>query len=702
MTLSGAAPAGQPEEASRRLTTAWFAFAVAALGVSTLFALLLIASRTPGVGALFPSHNFFYSALVLHVDLSAIVWVLAAGSALLALASPSRAMWTGWFALALGIAGAILMALGPLPGSVEVLKSNYVPVLRSWPFLTGLGLFGGAAAIMALRTIVLLQPWQAEAGERPAMLAVYGAAWGVLLAAVTAGWGLVLIPDIFQPATYFEHLFWGTGHILQLANMLFMLAAWLWLADAPARGTLPGIQTSSGPGAAWGLAVPAHRHWSRVVLFLGLLPLLAVPVLLFAYPPASAEFRTGFTELMRWGSWLAAVPLGLILLWGLRRNTGMSPGLHTGSSTGLRTGLQLSILLFFFGIAIGTFIRADNVMVPAHYHGTIGAVTLALMAVCLQQLPRLGFPPVHAALARWQLWLYGGGTLTMALSLAVSGWMGVARKLPGDVQALADSGTLANTGRTIAMSFAGIGGALAVTGSILFVAGILVALGKKEPQGAEETGRTLPASGRAANRRLFAGLAVAGLSVALGSLFAVLQDTVKKPPAITQLPPHSDPAGHMAAAGKQEIDLRFQQAVTMLHAKKYEYAVTALERILKIQPDMPEAHVNMGYALLGLKQYKAAYDSFDSATVLRPMQANAYYGMAEALYELGDLEGAMGAMRSYIHLSAPDDPYVRRARAALWEWEATLNERKAAASKKGKPVLSHAEGTASPAKSKLP
>ncbi|TAN78789.1 MAG: hypothetical protein EPN14_06330, partial [Gallionella sp.] len=305
MTLSGNISAGLPE-ASRRLAAAWFAFAVAALGVSTLYALLLIASRTPGVGALLPGHDFFYSALALHVDLSVIVWVLAAGSALLALASPPRAAWVGWLALALGVGGAILMALGPLPGQVEVLKSNYVPVLRSWPFLAGLGMFGAAAASMALRTVALLRPWKAEAGERPAMLAVYGAAWGVLLAALAAGWGFVLIPGILEPAAYFEMLFWGPGHILQLANMLFMLAAWLWLANAPARGTPPDTRTSSGLGAAWGLAAPAGRYGSRVVLFLGVFPLLAVPALLFAYPPASAEFKTGFTELMRWGSWLAA------------------------------------------------------------------------------------------------------------------------------------------------------------------------------------------------------------------------------------------------------------------------------------------------------------------------------------------------------------------------------------------------------------
>lgn len=656
MTPAGNVSVGLSETA-RRLAAAWFAFAVAALGVSTLFALLLIVSRTPGVGTLLPGHDFFYSALVLHVNLSVIVWVLAAGSALLALAAPPRALWVGWLALMLGITGAILMAMGPLPGSVEVLKSNYVPVLHSWQFLTGLVIFAIAAALMALRTIIWLRPWKAVAGERPAMIAAYGAAWGVLLAAVAAAWGVALIPGILQPIAYFEQLFWGPGHTLQMANMLFMLFAWLWLASG------------------WGLVGTASRQWSRIVLFLGLIPLLGVPVLLFAYPPASADFKIGFTELMRWGSWLAAVPLGVSILWRLRRHSEMPPS--------LRAGLQFSILLFFFGIVIGAFIHADNVMVPAHYHGTVGAVTLAMMTVCLQQLPRLGFSPVSASLARWQLRLYGGGTLTMALSLAVSGYLGVARKLPGDVQALTDSGVLASPARTIAMSFAGLGGAMAVTGSVLFVIGVLAALGKKQTQKAGDNGRAVPSSGYATNRRFFAGLVTVGIAVALGSLFAVLQDSGRKPLASAQppatIPPHSDPEGHVAYAEKQEMDLRFKQAVTMLHAKQYEYAVTALEQVLKIRPDMPEAHVNMGYALLGLKQYKMAFEHFDRATVLRPMQANAYFGMAESLFEMGDIEGAMGAMRSYVHLVPANDPYVIRANSALWEWEEILRKRRAAA-----------------------
>lgn len=121
-----------------------------------------------------------------------------------------------------------------------------------------------------------------------------------------------------------------------------------------------------------------------------------------------------------------------------------------------------------------------------------------------------------------------------------------------------------------------------------------------------------------------------------------------------------------------ELEVRFQQAVYMLHAGHYDDAVTALHRVMELSPRMPEAYVNMGFALYGLKRYKAARDFFDAATDIRPYQGNAYWGIAISLEKLGDLKGALGAMRTYIHLAPPNDPYVTRARSALWEWETTL------------------------------
>lgn len=128
------------------------------------------------------------------------------------------------------------------------------------------------------------------------------------------------------------------------------------------------------------------------------------------------------------------------------------------------------------------------------------------------------------------------------------------------------------------------------------------------------------------------------------------------------LDPQQDPEGHGLQAREAEIRNRFNQAVTMLHARQYEYAITALERVLKLSPDMPEAHVNMGYALLGLEQYEYAEKFFSRASLLKSEQVNAYYGWALALEGMEELEGALGAIETYLHLAERDDPYRAKAK----------------------------------------
>lgn len=135
-------------------------------------------------------------------------------------------------------------------------------------------------------------------------------------------------------------------------------------------------------------------------------------------------------------------------------------------------------------------------------------------------------------------------------------------------------------------------------------------------------------------------------------------------------------AGHAQEKGAAEIDQRFKQGVAMLHAKRYEDAITAFHRLLALAPQMPEAHVNMGFALLGLQRYAAARDFFQSAIELRKEQYNAYYGLAEALEGLKEMPGALGAMRTYLHLAPADDAFRSRASAAIWEWEEQRDKEK--------------------------
>lgn len=135
---------------------------------------------------------------------------------------------------------------------------------------------------------------------------------------------------------------------------------------------------------------------------------------------------------------------------------------------------------------------------------------------------------------------------------------------------------------------------------------------------------------------------------------------------------------HARVKAKEEIQRRFNEGVIMLHAKQYEHALTAFYRVLELDPKMPEAHVNIGFALLGLGQAKAAADFFDTATVLRPNQLNAYYGLGEALGLLGDKLAALQSMETYLHLSAQNDPHRLKAEAAVWELRAALEDEKKA------------------------
>lgn len=151
--------------------------------------------------------------------------------------------------------------------------------------------------------------------------------------------------------------------------------------------------------------------------------------------------------------------------------------------------------------------------------------------------------------------------------------------------------------------------------------------------------------------------------------------------ALATLSPMHAPEAETAAAASP-TQRHFDAAVLLLHARRFDEARVQLQRVIELSPALPEAHANLGFALLGLRQPDAARDAFERAIALRPAQANAYYGLALAQEALGDLELALGAMRSYLHLGQREsEDHQRRARAALWEWEVQLAARRAGASR---------------------
>jgi len=616
-----------------RLAAGWLLLALTALALSTLCAVLLVSARAPLPGPLAASGELFSRALVLHVTFAVVVWFLSCASAIWVMAAGGGAGTWRWTALGLSGAGLAAMVLPLFSSAAQPVLANYVPVLEHPIFLAGLVLFiagivscGIATMPDAIRRLKDGKPWRLGA---------------VLSMGVTAVAFAALVASLVQtglPSGHpgFEAVAWAPGHLLQFVHVLLMMSVWTVLGE-----DVLGTEV-------------APRAWLRGLLVLAALPVLAGPVIYFVHPVGSLEFHRAFTLLMAWGCWPAAAILGVIVL---RRMAGAGRQVWR---TALGPALLLSVVLFLLGCVLGALIRGESTMIPAHYHGTVGSVTLAYMALGYRLLR--GYGAGSETGERRQTVMYGSGLAILALALAWSGWIGVPRKtLHADV-------VMEYPAYFAAMGLAGIGGLLAIAGAVLFLVNVVRRLRGAKLEAPRPAGRDVRAA---------AMLLTTLLTLATGLLIAWWPNeigTVTTPAAIAV----TNPVAHVQQKRKEEVAREFNEGVRLLAAKDYQAAASALHRVLELAPKMPEAHVNMGFAMIGLKNYAFARDFFEAAISLRTEQMNAYYGLAVALEGIGDLEGALGAMRTYVHRIDPNDPFARKANAAIWEWETAIAKQRAA------------------------
>ncbi|QQZ29783.1 cbb3-type cytochrome c oxidase subunit I [Thiothrix subterranea] len=418
-----------PQGHARDLAANWLKLGIFALLAAGIFSLLLVMSRTPAVQEVIPWLDFFHTALVVHVVLSVLVWFLAFAGVLWTANSTIVSPWWDNTILAVTAVGAGLMVVSPFTGDGHPLLNNYVPILQQPVFLWGLGLFGAGFVGLIIRTL-MVAGW-----ETPPQAGIYFSVVSAAVAVLALLMTGVNLPDQYSGEAFYELLFWGAGHTLQFTHTFLLMVAWLWLAQAT------GLTLAVAPRLAKGL------------LALMVLPVLLVPVIYLQYEVASAEHRAAFTDLMKYGG-LTSLPLGVVVVWAVARGSCVAiPVLRP-----LRNALYASIALFAAGGVIGFLIHGVNVVIPAHYHGSIVGVTLAFMGLTYYLLPRLGFQSVTSKWAVWQPYIYGGGQLMHILGLAWSGGYGVQRKTAGAAQGLE------NLPQILGMGMMGLGGLIAIIG----------------------------------------------------------------------------------------------------------------------------------------------------------------------------------------------------------------------------------------------
>lgn len=443
-----------PTDYRRNMATVWFWLAVLTLLGAGIFSVLLVLARTPVIGELIPFVDFFHTALVIHVNLSSLVWILSFASVLWSLNSRPILPWIAKSSFVVVLIGTLIITISPFMGSANALMSNYIPVLDDPLFLIGLVVFGiGIGLQVVFSMSAMFKVGEEISGQAVIRFGLNCAAIGVFVALAAFIWSYLSLPIQLANEVYYELLFWSAGHVLQFTYTLLMMVAWLWLSSSA------------------GMSLPISPRVALFLFAVGLLSIFMTPLVYYAYDVTDVAHRKMFTMLMSFGGSLAVFPLSMAVLFALFQKKVDSP-----KESSAYTALLTSLLLFGIGGLMGFMIDGNNVKIPAHYHGCIVGVTLALMGLSYQLLPALGFNRVNFSISKIQLWIYAAGQFLHIAGLLWSGGYGVERKVAGAAQGL-DS-----IERITGMGLMGIGGLLSAVGGFMFIVIVLSAMINKRDE----------------------------------------------------------------------------------------------------------------------------------------------------------------------------------------------------------------------------
>ncbi|ASI47962.1 cytochrome C oxidase subunit I [Anaplasma ovis str. Haibei] len=417
------------DDSNAKTCRGWVLVGVHALGISGILSILVVFLRMPFLkSVIVDADRVFGLSLVLHVDLSVIVWLCSMSSALISMTVHHKPRYLGhcWMVAAVGTA---FMVLSALLGDAVPVKSNYVPVIDHWFFFIGLGLF---CCGVLLNTLPSVTRRRHQHTDFPMLVGIHGMS-AMMTAAVFCFITAYSVTDKnLESLVFYERVFWGAGHLLQgVFGQAFLVVILLKIRHG--RFT--------------------HPYLISTVFAINALSVIIASAAHIVYPLDFALLAEFFTWHMRIAE--AVVPAFLIVF----------------ASSNLRTLLQrdnrhllYSTVMFTYGSILGILSMHGTVTIPAHYHGCVVGMTAAFMGFVYLMMPQFGYRAVSQTWQNIQLLVYSAGQMLHITGLELLGGYGALRK----VTHLPDAASAA------ARYCFSVGGAMAIMGGFLFVMLVLV------------------------------------------------------------------------------------------------------------------------------------------------------------------------------------------------------------------------------------
>ena len=496
------------------LTLSWLKLGILSLGFAGLYSVILVVLRTPQLSSFFPKPHIFKSALIIHVNLSVLIWLLSImasvwgcetslrGEAkprcgnlrnfalLHEIATLSTFARNDVFRLypKLAFLATLLIAISPIAGHNPVMN-NYIPMLENIVFILGLSLFGVTLLLYAINILYFFD-WTNL--NNLVNFTILSTIIMFILSFVCFGLSYKGLQNIIQIIPieiefYYELLFWSGGHLLQFIYTQILMFIWIVLFQKLTARVL---------------------KFQKFYLFLLYLNFIFGIIAIFGhafYDIIDGAFKEFYTNHMKYLGGIAPVLClvgmggegvchGTVIASDCKERGNLRMFAEIASSIAMqfsrndditKTTLLCSITLFLLGGLIAMNITGINVVIPAHYHGSIVGISIACMGYsylgghqrhcerlkgagqsheAIQKFPRLPrrhfVPPRNDNIINFTFYLLTFGQILHILGLAFAGGYGVMRKDPNSVMPMSAK---------LLMGMMGGGGLIAIVGGLMFV-----------------------------------------------------------------------------------------------------------------------------------------------------------------------------------------------------------------------------------------
>lgn len=409
----------------------WLILSILSLALSGLYSVFIVLLRMPFLSSLFTDKSIFKVALIVHVDLSVLFWLITFSMMISTINLSRNFDYLISVCRYLIFMSIIMIFISPFFGNSQPYMNNYIPILHNFLFIMGIGVFFTVFAIISFISLI----YSDSIGKSFSVIAIFS-----IISFLISNYKIALITYPIDQHNFYEMLFWGGGHLLQFSYVSCLIFVYFKFTQKI-----------------------SHAVDMRVFLWLNALLVIPVPFAQLSVSVDDSFYFDLFTQHMRICGAIAFLVsmISIIVSATYTKNFNFYRYLKLENTQESVIGYSfiLSFFMFTAGGLIAINIKEVNVVIPAHYHGSIVGITIALMGYIYLEVDKY-YSNINFKSASYQVILYSFGQFVHISALAYSGGYGALRKTPGvDLPINAK----------IAMGVMGIGGLLAIVGGLIFV-----------------------------------------------------------------------------------------------------------------------------------------------------------------------------------------------------------------------------------------